>query len=242
MRKTIKPFPRLAVAGAAVVLVAGLSGCAHVNQEDLDSRLADLREDMSEEITQGDQQVRNDLGQRIDGVEERVDALVQDLEALERDFDATVERLETALRFNTPVHFGFDRAQIRDQDKPVLDRFSQVVREYYPDALITVEGFTDPAGSEEYNMRLGQRRAESVKSYLVSQASLEENRVRTVSYGESMTRQVADNAHGPGQEGWENRRVVLVIDHGGAAPAGAVATDQEEQQDATEQSQETQGG
>lgn len=225
MRKTTPPS-RLSAAGAVLVLAVGLTGCAHVKQEDLDNRLAALREDVSEEIAQGDRQVRDDLNGRIDGVEQRLNALADDLDALERDFDATVERLETALRFDLPVHFGFDQDQLRDQDKPVLDRFAQVVAEYYPDALITVEGFTDPAGSEEYNMRLGKRRAESVKSYLVGETSLPEGRLRTVSYGESSARQVAEGEYGPGQNGWQNRRVVLVVDHGGAAPVSGTVTSQ----------------
>jgi peptidoglycan-associated lipoprotein len=45
----------------------------------------------------------------------------------------------------------------------VLDRFATVVKEYYPGALVTVEGFADPAGGEIYNLRLGQRRAEAVR-------------------------------------------------------------------------------
>lgn len=242
MHKPDSSVPRIAAASAALVLIAGLTGCAHVNQEDLDSRLSGLREDVSEEIAQGDRQVRNDLGQRMDGIEDRLDGLVRDLDALEREFDATVERLQTALRFNMPVHFGFDEATLRSQDEPVLERFSQVAQEYYPDALITVEGFTDPAGSEDYNMRLGQRRAEAVKSYLVNQATMKGDRIRTVSYGESTVRQVADGAAGPGREGWENRRVVLVIDHGGAAPAGAVAAEEEQLTTGQDDGNEGEGG
>ena len=102
----------------------------------------------------------------------------------------------------------------------MLDRFATVVKEYYPGAVITVEGFTDPAGTAAYNRRLGQRRADTVKEYLASAEGLETSQLKAVSYGEARDRQVVPGAKGPGDAGLENRRVALVIDH------AAVATDQ----------------
>jgi peptidoglycan-associated lipoprotein len=88
-----------------------------------------------------------------------------------------------------------------------------VLSEYYPEALITVEGFTDPSGSAAYNLRLGQARADNVRGYLVTQSGLSDGQVRSVSYGEDTSRLVRPGAQGPGMEGRENRRVVIVIDH-----------------------------
>lgn len=204
---------------AVLVLAISVAGCATVSPDEMETRLTTLREDVSQEIQQGDEGVRDDLGRRIDDVEARVGTLERDLVALEQEFDVTVERLETAIRFNVPVHFAFDDATVRDRDRAMLDRFGQVVQSYYPDALVTVEGFTDPAGSEAYNRRLGQRRADAVKSYLVERADLFADRIRTVSYGEARERQVVPGAQGPGQAGEPNRRVVLVIDHGGEPPS-----------------------
>ena len=204
---------------ALVALTVSAAACATVSPEEMETRLTTLREEVSQEIERGDQQVRDDLGNRIDGVESRVAGLEQDLAALEGEFDATVERLETAIRFNVPVHFAFDRATVRERDRAMLDRFGRVVQGYYPDALVTVEGFTDPAGSEAYNRRLGQARADAVKAYLVERAGLYADRIRTVSYGEARERQVVPGAQGPGEAGEPNRRVVLVIDHGGEPPS-----------------------
>jgi peptidoglycan-associated lipoprotein len=95
-----------------------------------------------------------------------------------------------------------------------------VIKEYYPGALITVEGFTDPAGSARYNLRLGQRRADAVKEYLATAGGFASDSVKAVSYGEVRNRQVVPGAKGPGEEGIENRRVSLVVDH------AAIATDQ----------------
>ncbi len=206
----------------AVLLVGfsvALVGCGHVKRTEMDSELARLRQ----EVQEGDQMVAERLGGRIGDLESRVESLEIDLRALENDFQMTVERLETALRFNAPVFFAFDDANLRAEDRPLLNRFAEVVKEYYPTALITVEGFTDPSGSRQYNLRLGQERANAVKDYLLAQG-LSPDRVRAVSYGEETDRLVAPGQQGPGEQGWENRRVVLVVDHGDASVArGLVA-------------------
>ncbi len=204
------------VLGASLPLTVALGGCAHVKPQELDNRLASLRSDLESEITQGDQQTANELNQRIDAVDTRVDNLESQLESLRRDFNARIEELETAVRFDVPVHFAFDESDVRSEDMPLLDRFAQVVNQYYSTALITVEGFTDPAGSASYNIQLGMRRAEAVKAYLVSQGGVNPDRVKTVSYGEASDRLVSDDDHGPGDSGWQNRRVAFVVDYSGS--------------------------
>ncbi|MEZ4416280.1 MAG: OmpA family protein [Gemmatimonadota bacterium] len=217
MRVTGTTVKGLAVAGAmGVSLIA--SGCAHVNREELGVELATIRQEM----TAGDQAVEQRLAGRIDGVETRVDGiegrvdlLEQDLSALENRFNVTVERMAAATRVNTPIYFDFDKADLKTADRELLGEFSSIVMQHFPNALVTVEGFTDPAGSQEYNLRLGQRRASAVREYLVSEGGMNPDRVRAVSYGEDTRRQVI-----PGkirEEGQQNRRVVMVIDHSTAS-------------------------
>lgn len=192
-----------------------LVGCAHVKPEELDSELSALRAEFRGEMMENQEAV-DSLGERVDGVESRLSAVERELTELAREFDATVERLETALRFNMPVYFAFDEAALEPEHREILDRFAGVVREYYPDCLITAEGFTDPVGNPEYNMNLGLKRAEAVRDYLVATGGLNSEHVRAVSYGEAQSRLIAPDRHGPGNQGWENRRVALVVDHGGA--------------------------
>lgn len=200
--------------------VLPLASCAHVSQKDLDVQLTTLRGDLTQRMDQGDAA----LSARVDGLAADLAALRTELDAMEREFGVKVEELEESLRVHVPVHFDFDQAEVRPDDRGVLDRFAGVAGRYYPGAHVTVEGFTDPAGSAAYNLRLGQRRADAVKTYLVAQG-MNGERVRAVSYGENTERLVAPGAQGPGDAGWENRRVVLVIDHDGAAPAGVVTDD-----------------
>ena len=212
----------LLLLGMCLPVAAAVSGCAHVKPEEMEGRLSTLRSEMQAEIAEGDRQTAEGLNTRMGGLEtgiedlgRRVQALRNDLNAMEQEFGAEIQRLEMALRFNMPVYFEFDEAAVRPEDYPVLDRFAEVVTEYYPSSVITVEGFTDPVGDPEYNVQLGKRRAEAVMAYLVEQRGMGSERIRAVSYGEDARRQVTENAHGPGNEGWQNRRVALVVDHAG---------------------------
>lgn len=206
-------FPRSA-RFLALAAVFGLAACGKVSQEDYQSDMEQLRSEI--------QAADRANAQRIDGVEASVAAMEQQMSALEgelrtmaSEFDATVSRLEASLRFATPVHFGFDQDEVRSQDMEILRRFASVVREYYPGAMVTVEGFTDPAGPAEYNLQLGQRRADHVRTILVNEGLMDGN-VRAVSYGEDTSRLLVPGAYGEdNREAAMNRRVVLVVDHAG---------------------------
>lgn len=218
------PGRGLLLAGAALII----SGCATVKQDQFDAEMTQVRQEMRD----GNAAVEQRLGARIDESERRLEARIAavegDLRALREEFNVTVERMETALRFNAPVHFAFDDDRVRTEDRAVLERFAAVVRDHYGEATITVEGFTDSAGSPDYNRRLGLRRAESVKQFLAAQG-LRESQLRAVSYGEDRERQIVPGAAGPGTEGWQNRRVAMVIDfaptsEGRVADAGTTST------------------
>ncbi len=197
----------------ATLTLAGITaGCATVGQEQFDTEVAALRAEIERSSSGSDSRTDAQLAQLEARLEAQLDGLARGLSALESEFDVTVQRLATAVRFDMPVYFGFDRAALRPEALPVLGRFAGVVTEYYPDALLTVEGFTDSSGSAEYNLALGQRRAEAVQRYLVESENLSANRVRAVSYGEDTGRLVAPGQAGP-DAGWQNRRVVVVIEH-----------------------------
>ena len=199
--------PRVAAALALVFAILA-TACAHVGREDFEAEITALRAQL--EAQDNGMDGRN--AAQIAALSARLDRLTDGLSALQGEFDVTVERLETAIRFNVPVYFDFDRDELRPEDLPVLERFGDVVSEYYPDVLLTVEGFTDRAGSPEYNLDLGQRRAEAVRLYLVETAGFRGDRVRAVSYGEDPERLVYPDRAGH-DEGIENRRVALVIEH-----------------------------
>jgi outer membrane protein OmpA-like peptidoglycan-associated protein len=202
---------------AALAVASAAGACKTVSPDEMDASLDALRSEMQQEMQAGDQRVASELGERLDGVDQRMAALEADLRQMEEEFEVAIAQLEDELRFNVPVYFAFDDATVQSQGEAVLTRFGAVAKKYYPEATITVEGFTDPAGDEAYNLWLGEQRAKAVADYLVTSTEITADQVRAVSYGED-TRRLVSNGWGPGEQGWENRRVVLVIDHNGQSP------------------------
>ncbi|HEU4761325.1 MAG TPA: OmpA family protein, partial [Gemmatimonadales bacterium] len=182
---------RSMIAAGMFATVAAASACTpKVTRDEFNSEVAKIREEMQT----GDQQ----LGTRVDSLDGRVNALEQELAAFKSEYNVSIEKMKGAMKFNVPVHFDFNESALREADRPVLDRFANVVQEYYPNAVVTVEGFADPAGSRAYNQQLGMRRAEAVRDYLTSNGTVTNASFRTVSYGEATDRQVVPGAKGPG--------------------------------------------
>jgi outer membrane protein OmpA-like peptidoglycan-associated protein len=103
------------------------------------------------------------------------------------------------------VHFDFDKATIRPDARPVLDEAIGILRQEGVVAVVA-EGHTDSVGSPAYNQTLSERRAESVRLYLVN-GGIEAGRVRTEGFGESQP--VASNETAEGRA--QNRRVELRV-------------------------------
>ena len=149
-------------------------------------------------------------------------SLRNDLQSLRTEFGAKIAMIDSGMRFAFPVNFAFDDASVRDQDHAALARFAQVVGKYYQGSLITVEGFADPAGSTQYNLSLSRRRADAVKTYLVSQG-VSDQLVKTVGYGKS--RLVVPGASRDQTGAESNRRVVFVVETKGQVPVPVALLD-----------------
>lgn len=96
------------------------------------------------------------------------------------------------------IHFDFDKYDIRPGDAEILKRNAKILKQY-PEVKIIIEGHCCPIGTSEYNLGLGQRRANSAKDYLVK-LGIPADRLETISYGEE--RLVTNNP----AEYWKNRR------------------------------------
>ena len=104
------------------------------------------------------------------------------------------------------VEFDFDKANV----KPMYDSDIEKVANFlnaYPNTTAELEGHTDSKGTDEYNMKLSQRRAESVKKYLVEKFNIDASRLTAIGHGESQP--VATNDTDEGRQ--RNRRVVASI-------------------------------
>ncbi len=81
----------------------------------------------------------------------------------------------------TAVFFAFDRADISPEAQQILQRQADWLRRY-PNVTVTIEGHCDERGTREYNLALGERRANAAKNVLVA-AGIPASRVATISYG-----------------------------------------------------------
>lgn len=106
------------------------------------------------------------------------------------------------------VLFGYDSYEIDDPSRVILGKQAEWLARY-PQVKVTIQGHTDERGTREYNLALGDRRANAAKNFLAAQG-VATARIATISYGKE--RPVAE---GSDESAWaQNRRAVTVITSG----------------------------
>jgi outer membrane protein OmpA-like peptidoglycan-associated protein len=108
---------------------------------------------------------------------------------------------------NDKVTFPFNRAEVSDEAKALIDEAVAPLKAENRGVYFEIEGHTDAAGPEEYNLKLGEDRALAVRRYLHEQHGIALGRIEAISYGES--KPVADNQSKDGRA--QNRRIVLRV-------------------------------
>lgn len=104
-----------------------------------------------------------------------------------------------------PVFYGLDSSEVAGDTVSVLQRNAEILRQY-PNWVVTIEGHCDERGTAEYNLSLGERRAQAARAYLVS-LGIPADRLRTVSYGKEFPFDPAST-----EEAWaKNRRAHFVV-------------------------------
>lgn len=204
--------PYTPAALAAALLLTLTAGCA------TNKRVETLEQDVETKV--------GAVNQRVDDVEGQVEATQTRLDEHGRRIDATSKTAQEALDraiaagklaegkflFETvlsddKVRFGFDQAELGDPAHQALDELAARLKSENTNVYIEIQGHTDSVGSDDYNLKLGEKRAEAVRRYLNRQHGIALHRMSVISYGESAP--VADNASREGRA--QNRRVVLVV-------------------------------
>ena len=117
-----------------------------------------------------------------------------------RKFQSAMRAFESA-----PVYFDFDRSEIKYHFTSVLNRKADFLKRF-KNVRIQIEGHCDDRGSIQYNLALGDRRANSAKDYLVA-LGIATNRISTISFGEERPMARAAN-----EAAWaKNRRAKFVV-------------------------------
>ena len=164
---------------------------------------------LGRESSELDQRVRENSS-RNDDQDDMIRALEDRMDEMNEKIDnlgvliADMDRVDITV--DNDVLFAFDSSTIRETAKPTLAKVVRALAKN-PDKTLTVTGHTDSVGTEEYNQGLSERRAASVKRYLV-QSGIEEDRIMTYGRGETQPLVPNDSEEARAM----NRRVELTIE------------------------------
>ncbi|MDY0359873.1 MAG: peptidoglycan-associated lipoprotein Pal [Desulforegulaceae bacterium] len=188
----------------ALICALGLSfGCS--------SKKADVNEGITQEQSSEEDRLNAEQAEKDKKAEEeRLQA--EELERqkkLEQQKKEEQSKQEALRKFSdVNIYFGFDSSEISEEARAILEEKAQWLMEN-KNVKITVEGHCDERGTTQYNLALGERRAESVKTYLVA-LGVDSSRILTISYGEERPA-----VNGSGDDAWsKNRRAEFVIESG----------------------------
>lgn len=117
------------------------------------------------------------------------------------------------------INFAPDATDIPEENQALLNTAAELLKAL-PDARLNIIGYTDASGSDEHNLRLSQKRAKSVREYLLKQG-VDSKRLGMIGAGESNP--IADNATVQGK--FRNRRIEFTIVKADEQPAGIKASD-----------------
>ena len=122
--------------------------------------------------------------------------------------EARLAREAAFSSIQAPIYFDFDRSELREDARQTLQTKAEALRQF-PDIRIRIEGHCDERGTVEYNLALGERRADAARAYLVD-LGIDPDRMTTISYGEERPAMDGNN-----ESAWsQNRRDEFVIIEG----------------------------
>ena len=150
-------------------------------------------------------QVESDITENKNKVsEDGSEVIISD--QLNNDKNLTVDQvlLEELIEVGDRVYFDYDKSKFKNQGVETLKRQARFLNEN-PDITITVEGHCDPRGTREYNLALGERRAYSVKNFLVS-LGVSNSRISVLSYGKEKPQ-----VDGNDENAWAQSRTAVTV-------------------------------
>ncbi len=133
-----------------------------------------------------------------------VDEVVEEITVEPESIDPTSERFVQEV-LGDRVHFAFDSSQVDAEALITIRRWAEWMNEF-TDVIVVLEGHCDERGTREYNLALGERRANAIKEFLVLEG-VDPSRIATISYGKERP-----DIEGHNEAAWrQNRRGVLTL-------------------------------
>ena len=194
---------------AASMTLAGCASKKYVREgfAAQDGKIVDLQTQVED-----GQRRQSETSERLDGV--ALDA--REAGSIGRQAGARAEEayglakgklLYTVVLSENAGTFSFNRSELSDATREAIDELAARLKSENANVFIEVEGHTDSTGPENYNLHLGELRAEAVRRYLITQHAIPIHRISIISYGE--TRPVAGNDSRDGRS--QNRRVEVRV-------------------------------
>jgi outer membrane protein OmpA-like peptidoglycan-associated protein len=200
-RPATRGWVRFPAAAVAVLLLANAPAPAEEEAAESEAAGAFKSQTTDLKFTIVDLVYKSD---NLAGAGSSVTGTVESLEMKETETEVRIE-------LSGDILFDFDKATLRPAATPVLERVAEVIRKYGK-PTVRIEGHTDSKGSHEYNVKLSQRRADSVKDWLVKNGAI---RGALVTKGFAETQPVAPNQNPDGSDNSEgrqkNRRVEIIV-------------------------------
>lgn len=168
----------------------GTQNAERIDEVDQRAQAADVAAQTSQAAADAAQMAADDAASRVGAVESGIGTLITEI---------TINEAQGG--------FGLARSELPDAARARLDQLVIQLQGAGQAAFIEIEGHTDNTGDENFNLQLGMRRAEAVKSYLYEQHNVPLHKMNTFSFGESRPAAPNDTSEGRAQ----NRRVVVKV-------------------------------
>lgn len=142
-----------------------------------------------------------------------------DLEKARQEFQAQQSGRSLSMNLSGDVLFDYDKAALKPEAEVALKKVA-VVLSQFPESRVTIEGYTDSKGSEQFNQQLSIERAQAVKNWLVKNGNVAEASISTKGLGEQYP--IAPNKNNDGTDNplgrALNRRVSIIVEKPAAPP------------------------
>ena len=188
------------------VFAFGMIGCA--TKEYVNQQISQSLESRVDKITQEIKANRNEIMALKDSVAAASSNVQDAMDRAEKAGKlAEGKFLYEATISDASINFAFDKSDLSKEALTTLDVIAEELKKENKNVYVEIQGHTDSVGTEEYNLELGEDRAESVLNYFHVEHHFPLHRMSTFSYGESQM--VVDNDTAENRA--ENRRVTIVV-------------------------------
>ena len=199
---SLKPVPKAMITGKVTDTKTNLPVQAEITfpGKNISPIMADENGIYSATLPPGTYTVKASYPEYVD---QAFPVVIKDNETTMRDFELIKKGEKITL---SGIYFDFNKSTIKPESYPVLDKAVKILKDN-PTIRVRIEGHTDSVGSEDYNQKLSQARADAVKSYLVKTGEIDINRIDSVGKGEAEP--IASNETDEGRS--LNRRIEFVV-------------------------------